>query len=79
MTDVQDIQVGDRVRLTRDLPVAGAGTEGVVQKVVRDDQQQVTGLVIFVAGDSTHTFGTTVFPREVEVVERAEARDTHNQ
>lgn len=79
MTDVQQCQVGDRVRLTCDLPVAGAGTEGVVQKVICDDQQQVTALDIFVEQDSTHTFGTTVFPREVEIVQRVEARDTHNQ
>lgn len=74
MTDVQDYQVGDCVRLICDLPVADAGTEGVVQKVVRDDQQ-VTALDIFIAADNAHTFGTTVFPREVELVRRAGARD----
>ena len=75
MTDVPDYQVGDCVRLICDLPVAGAGTEGVIQKVVRDDQQQVTAIDIFVAADNAHTFGTTVFPREVEVVRRAGTRD----
>lgn len=74
MEDVYEYQVGDCVRLTRDLPVAAAGTEGVVQTLVRDDRQQITALTIFVAGDNAHTFGTTVFPCEVEVVRRAEER-----
>lgn len=76
MADIQDFQVGDYVRLTCDLPVAGAGTEGVIKEVVRDECQQIKALTIFVDGDSAHTFGTTVFPREVEVVERAEERQT---
>jgi hypothetical protein len=73
MTELHDYQVGDCVRLTCDLPVACAGTEGVVKTVVRDEQQQIQALTIFVAGDSAHTYGTTVFPREVEVVLRTKA------
>lgn len=75
MSEAHDYQVGDCVRLTCDLPIAGAGTEGVIKTVIRDEQQQVKALTILVAGgDSTHTYGTTVFPREVEVVRRAAAR-----
>jgi hypothetical protein len=74
MTEVHDFQIGDCVRLTCDLPMAGVGTRGVIQKVVRDEARQVTALDIFVAGDGVQAFGTTVFPREVELIERADAR-----
>jgi hypothetical protein len=75
MTEGTYFQVGDRVRLTCDLPVGAAGTEGVIIAVHRDDYQQITSLTIFVSGDSAHTYGTAVFPREVELVQRADAPD----
>lgn len=72
MDNTHDYQVGDCVRLTRNLPMAGAGTEGVVKTVVRDEHQQVKALTILVAdGDNANTFGTTVFPCEVEIVQRS--------
>lgn len=72
MTHEDDYQVGDSVRLTCDLPAAGAGTEGVITAVKRDDRQQITALTILVAASSQQTYGTGVFPREVELVRRAD-------
>jgi hypothetical protein len=75
MTDLPEFQVGDCVRLICDLPVAAAGTEGVIKAVKRDDNQQIMTLTIFVCLDPAHTYGTGVFPHEVEIVRRAEPRD----
>jgi hypothetical protein len=78
MTDVCDYQVGDCVRLTRDLPAARAGTEGVVQRVVRDGEQ-ITALTILVAADSASTYGTSVFLHEVEMVRRAPTHEVDDR
>jgi hypothetical protein len=75
MTESTDFQVGDCVRLTCDLPVGAAGTEGVIIAIHRDDHQEITTLTIFVSGDTTNTYGTAVFPREVKLVRRGGATD----
>jgi hypothetical protein len=67
MTTVE-CKAGDRVRLKLDLPVAAAGTEGTVQRLVYDGKKQVTAVDILLdlgAGDKR---GTTVFPQEIEKV-----------
>lgn len=71
MQEYSDYQVGDRVRLTCDLPAGPVGTEGIVRQVVRDGQQQVTALNILVHADQQRIYGTTVFLREVELVCKA--------
>lgn len=78
MTDANDYQVGDCVRLTRDLPAARAGTEGVVRRVVRDGQR-VTALTILVGDDLASTYGTSVFPHEVEMVRRAPTHEVDDR
>jgi YD repeat-containing protein len=67
MTTVE-CKVGDHVRLKQDLPVAVAGTEGVVQRLVYDAQDQVTAVVILLDFGGGDKRGTTVFPHEVEKV-----------
>lgn len=66
----RDYEVGDRVRLT--CPYAGAhvGEEAKVVRVKRDGQGNVLSLDILLDERSEATRGTTVYPREIELVRR---------
>jgi hypothetical protein len=71
-----DYAVGDVVRLVCDVLAGTAGTEGTVMRIIRDEQQQITALDIFIDGDPLHVRGTTVFLHEVELVRHAASAPT---
>jgi hypothetical protein len=68
MTDTDRFHKGDRVHLICDLVVAPIGTVGEIVSIRHDADGQVTTLDILISVDAQHTFGTGVFPREIELV-----------
>lgn len=68
--DARDFQVGDRVRVVADLPMARVGEEGRVTALHHDESACLRSLTVLIDHDAATTRGITVLPREIVAAQR---------
>ena len=68
--EIHSFQVGDRVRVVADLPMARTGEQGRITAIYRDTDNSPRSLTVLIDHDSATTRGITVLPREIAAVEK---------
>jgi hypothetical protein len=67
---------GDRVRIVQANPSTSVGETGVIFKVKRDASGTIIALDIMLDDEPKTKRGTTVYPREVELMQTRAERDS---
>ena len=74
--DSFQFEEGDRIRVTQSSGGAKAGDVGRILKIKRGEQDEIVSLDILIDGDGHRTRGTSVYPREVELLSDSLDGDT---